>query len=128
MGRLLNYGCGEIVDRLTVLSLKLLYGRESGKDVKHFEQERSALLTKLAGRTLNGAWFEQTLELAATNAALWQVGDALREIRSHDPNSGLMEEAGRLGCQLQSLNDGRALLIEAINKQTGDFIGPEKTK
>jgi hypothetical protein len=127
MPRLVNIGAGEIVDRLTILALKILYAGQQSKPADHFEQERNALLTQLRGRTtMNGMWFEHALTLGAVNGALWQTEDKIREIRSHDPNSGLMESAGQIGCRIQELNDQRARLIETINKLTGDHLGAEK--
>src|ERR1700676_1554522 len=81
--RLLNWGPGECSDRLTILALKILHGTDAGKDVKHFTDERNALLTDIRARTLNGKWFEAVLELAAVNAALWHAEDRLRMLRAH---------------------------------------------
>lgn len=78
--RLVNYGVGEIVDRLTILDLKIAHG---GGD--HFATERSALLTQLHGRTLNGAWFEHALRLAVINGLLWRAEDDLRGARKETP-------------------------------------------
>ena len=124
--KLVNYGAGELTDRLTILALKLLFGVEAGKDIAHFKTERTALLGQIRARTLNGIWFERVLDLAAVNGALWHAEDDLREIRSHDPNGGLMEAAGRLGCRIQGLNDQRATLITQINKDAGDSEAREK--
>lgn len=127
--RLLNFGTGEITDRLTILSLKILYGAEAEKETKHFEDERSGLLAKLAGQTLNGSWFKPTLELAAVNAAIWRLEDELREYRQErDPHGG-EEEAEKIiavAFRLQELNDQRAQLVDAINTLTGTKLGSEK--
>lgn len=127
--RLINYGAGEITDRLTILALKILYGDAATRPVKHFEDERAALLSKLAGRTLNGSWFKQVLELGAVNAALWQAEDRLRRFRqARDPHGG-EEEAEiiiAVAFRIQELNDQRSTLIEAINQLTGEHLGEEK--
>ena len=120
--RLINCGAGEITDRLTILALKILIGSEQGKDVKHFTNERAALLTKLGAQTLNGAWFAQVLELAAVNSALWHAEDDLRQIRT----TGTLEDAGTVGIRIQVLNDARAAIVQAINEKTGEAIGVEK--
>lgn len=121
--RLVNIGPGEIVDRLTILALKILYGGQQGKDVAHFETERNALLVQLRGRELNAGWFEQVLGLAAVNAALWQAEDKLRDLRTGASNA---EAVAALAFRIQELNDERARLIETINKATGDHKGSEK--
>ena len=123
--RLINFGIGEISDRLSILALKILHGTEAEKDVKHWRDEQNALLSKITARTLNGSWFERYTELAAVNAVLWQGEDALREMRT-EGGVGIFEDAGHLGFRLQALNDRRAELIEAINKEAGDFLGMEK--
>jgi len=125
--RLINYGCGEITDRLSILSLKILHGAEAGKEIGHFEQERNALLTKLAGRTLNGSWFEQALALGAVNAALWQAEDDLRGWRAQSTGGVAIAQAiVDLACRIQALNDRRADLIGQINARTGEKQGAEK--
>jgi hypothetical protein len=141
--RLINYGAGEITDRLTILALKILTGAAAGKETAHFENERSSLMVKLAARTLNGSWFAQVLELGAVNAALWYAEDALRGWRSTwaetgPDSSGLSGGPGSgyktataaaivaLAFRIQDLNDQRAVLVEAINKLAGDHIASEK--
>lgn len=118
--RLINFGPGEIVDRLTILALKILYGTDQGKDVKHFEQERNALLPKLP--SLTPRVVEHTLELAATNAAIWQNEDLLRSLRTSPVNG----EAALVAHRSQRLNDRRAELVSLININTGDHNGSEK--
>jgi hypothetical protein len=127
MGKLVNYGAGEMSDRLTVLALKLLFGTEAGRDVTHFRNEQVVLLTQIRGRTLNGTWFEAYTELAAVNAALWHAEDDLREMRKLDDRSlESLEVAALMAFRIQELNDRRAGLIEKINHDAGDGSGPEK--
>lgn len=129
MSRLVNLGPGEICDRLTILMLKILYARQAGKPVEHFEQERNALLVMLRGRELNAGWFEQVLGLGSVNAALWQEEDALRDLRPKKdplPPWDPVVTARDIAFRIQELNDTRAALIEAINKLTGDHLGAEK--
>jgi hypothetical protein len=140
--RLINYGPGEIADRLTILNLKQLYGKQAGKDVKHFVDERNALLAQLRSRELTGPWLEFMLELGAVNAALWQAEDELRGRRTDharwerpdstglpgtDEKRRLVEQGGQIAFRIQEWNDRRAQLIEEINKATGDHLGSEKT-
>lgn len=127
--RLINYGPGEIADRLTILSLKILHGGDAGKDVGHFVQERNALLAQLRGRETTGAWFEFVVDLGAVNGALWQAEDDLRNRRSEESGAhsiGWFQTITELAFHIQSLNDRRAVLVQQINEKTGDFVGQEK--
>lgn len=135
MSRLVNYGAGDISDRLTILALKIFHGQVAGKETKHWEQERMVLLTQIRARTLNGIWFEQVLELGAVNAALWTATDHLRgraEALGHEKDEGVVAEhryqAGTLGIQILYWNDRRAELVNTINKLAGDQLGSEKGK
>lgn len=131
--RLINVGAGEVCDRLSILALKILYGKQASKDTKHFETERAVLLTQLAGRTLNSSWFGVFLELQAVNAAGWQAQIECRA-RAHavtrEEDEGVVaehyHEAGRLAFQMQAWNDQRSGLIDEINKLTGEHLGEEK--
>lgn len=124
--RLINLGPGEITDRLTILALKILYAGQAEKPTEHFETERNALLVMLRGRTLNGAWFEQVLSLAAVNAALWRVEDEMRAFREEGQTTKNRDDIIECAFRIQELNDERAKLIETINKATGDHLGSEK--
>ena len=133
MSRLTNFGTGEITDRLTILSLKILYGQDAGKPVDHFVAEQNQLLPMIKGRTLNGIWFEHALALAAVNGALWQAEDQLRLWRASAGNGHALEQVLgnaepilRLAFRIQDLNDRRAALISAINAHTGEKLGEEK--
>jgi len=126
MPRLINYGIGEIVDRLSILALKILHAGSRPTD--HFVRERNALLAQLRGRTLNAAWFEHAVALGAVNAAIWSTEDELRGYREGDLSDSLTDlvPIRRIAFRLQALNDERSRLIEAINRLTGDHVGSEK--
>jgi hypothetical protein len=126
--RFLDPGAGEITDRLTILALKLLFGREAGKDVLHFESERTSLLAKIRSKTLNGAWFDRVLDLAAVNAALWHCEDEMRRYRGSVAlrETIVYQDVADLAFRIQSLNDQRANLVREINKDAGDSVGQEK--
>lgn len=133
VSRLINPGAGEITDRLTILALKILFGKAKGRPVESFQAEQTALLAKVRSRTLNGVWFEQVLELAAVNAALWHAEDELRVVRQRwqdrdpcevpclDAQQGLV-----VAFRIQKLNDRRAQLVTMINANAGDASGEEK--
>jgi hypothetical protein len=123
--RLVNYGIGEISDRLSILALKILH---CVGDAKHFRDERNALLVQIRAREATGKWFEHYNELAAVNAAIWYFEDELRQWRATKTVNGAngFEPIVRLAFRLQELNDRRADLIVAINKDSGDHVGAEK--
>ena len=128
MTRLINFGLGEICDRLSILALKVLYGEQRGKDVAHFKREQAALLPKLLAND-RGKWIECYAELAAVNAALWHCEDHMRGRRdaiTREKDEAVVNEhryqAGVLGLQIATLNDRRAALVDAINEFVGDKV------
>ena len=40
----LDPGPGDLIDRLSILNLKIAHGQEAGKDTHHFATERQAIL------------------------------------------------------------------------------------
>lgn len=124
--RLINFGPGEIADRLTILNLKQLYGKQAGKDVKYFVDEENALLSQIRSRELTGPWLEYTLELAAVNAGIWHLEDDLREFRIAGQTRNNQDAIIETAFRIQELNDRRAELITLINVNTGDHLGEEK--
>lgn len=127
MSRLVNYGAGEIADRLTILALKVAHGYEANQETNHWETERNALLVQARPKNVS---LEDVIELAAINAMIWQAEDELRHLRAMDPTPEdqpvTFIQAGRLAFQLQRLNDRRAKCIEHLNREAGDFRGVEK--
>jgi hypothetical protein len=134
MARLINPGIGDICDRLTILALKALHAKAAGKPHEHFEHEQAALLAQVRSRTLNGLWFDQFLELGATNAALWQAEDELRQWREqYEEDARGVEPIARgditqIAFRIQALNDRRSELISLININAGDHRGEEKSR
>lgn len=133
--RLINFGLGEVSDRLSILALKILHGEAAGKDAEHWKNERNALIAKLGARTVNGNWIEAYTELAAVNATLWQGEDTLRGLRNlreaaraqwTGAGKTYQESVAEVAIRLQELNDRRAQLIESINKDAGEHLGSEK--
>lgn len=128
MARLINFGPGEIADRLTILALKILFGTDAGKPVDHFERERNALLVSFR-QTEPAKLVEPLLELAAVNAALWHAEDDLRAWRGLNLTGAPLESVetvARIALQIQSLNDRRAVLVADINQRSGAAAGQEK--
>ena len=129
--RLINYGCGEMADRLTILALKLLVGKEQGKPTDHFRNERNALITQLNTRETCGPWLEHLFELSAVNAALWHAEDDLRELGKHygainHDRAFTDRPVADIALRIQALNDQRAALVGLINEKAGDGTTQEK--
>lgn len=124
--RLINYGVGELVDRLTILELKIAHG---GGD--HFTNERAAILVKLAPGD-PARWIAFGLRLATVNGLLWHLEDDLRwwrrEVRGIFDNlqDRSVYDVAEIAFRIQELNDQRAELIESINRAVGDHLGSEK--
>ncbi len=137
MARLINPGTGDVLDRLSILSLKILHaGYLAGKDVDHFRNERNALLTQIRAGNSFSLWIDEYQQLGAVNAALWYAEDELRALRNRPEerraqwagfsDKTFWQEAGECAFKIQSLNDERARLIDTINQKTGTATGMEK--
>lgn len=127
--RLIDYGLGEVLDRLSILALKISHASDAGKPVEHFTRERSKLLVQASTRVV-GKVFECYAELAVVNARLWAAEDGIRGLRRQAadlpggvPNLLIVAD---LAFEIQALNDRRAALIAEINQTTGDEAGAEK--
>ena len=124
--RLIDYGLGEVLDRLSILALKISYAGDAGKPVDHFTRERAKLLVQATTR-VSGRVFECYAELAVVNARLWQSEDALRELRRTSGSGADWPTVGQLAFEIQALNDRRAALVAEITRVTGDeTAGAEK--
>lgn len=117
MSRLHNPGPGEILDRLTILFLKITYGQHAGRDITHWEDELGSLFRSY----VQSKYPAHEFELAAVNAALWQAEDEMREYRrEHAQGSSEPAETGaEIGVRIQALNDRRAELVALINTNAG---------
>lgn len=126
--RLLDPGPGEILDRLTILGLKLIYGELEARTLDHWKEEQGALYARLmelyhkAGST--GPQGVIIFELAAVNAALWQAEDKMRDFRRRRSTDvaamqSLVAATVDTAFRIQQLNDHRARLIFQINQDAG---------
>ena len=112
-------GPGEILDRLTILALKIVHGGQAGRDTTHWEYEREQLYALLVAP--KGVITLQLVEIAAVNAALWQAEDELRAWRRGDlmGDEANARGVGACGMRIQQLNDRRAELVTLINASAG---------
>lgn len=130
MSRLHNPGPGEILDRLTILALKVTYGKLAGIGTAHWTEEQTALADQLwntppgagASRIRGVQW----MELAAINAALWQAEDNLRRERDTQAYVSQSVVIAQIAITIQKLNDRRAELVTLINANAGVGRPPDK--
>ena len=121
--RLIGYGAGEILDRLSILALKI-----SHKPAKHFTDEFSDLLDKIPTEVYHVPSREAiklAIQLATVNGRLWVLEDLLRGIREGRVTA---PDAREVAFRIQEFNDERASLIEQMNKAAGHHHGEEKIR
>ena len=130
MTRLINFGTGEICDRLSILALKILHAERASQRVDHFQAEQGALLGLLSARVPNHEAWRGLFRLSAVNGALWVAEDQMRELRARTKLTtfgGPPDVVERCAFAIQDLNDRRSRLVEVINRATGEHTGSEKT-
>jgi hypothetical protein len=135
--RLLNPSPGEILDRLSILELKIGAASRLGVSSTHFEAEKASLEPVLQNWEQgisedcigDGDRLDRTLEevarhkngLAAANALLWRAEDDLR--RTPDTET---YKLARLAKQIAAWNDARAYHVRGLDSCYGLEDGPEK--
>jgi hypothetical protein len=135
--RLLNPSPGEILDRLSILELKIAASKKLDRDSTHFEAEKASL-DEVFRNWENGLiedccgdedMYDKKREtiaynrngLAAINALLWQAEDNVRET----PDTSVFKLA-ILCKQIVRLNDARAKFVRQLDLLYGIKDGPEK--
>lgn len=135
--RLYPLGPGEILDRLTILALKILHGGDAGRETTHWEAEARHLEELLSARLdlqrairpRDREIASRALTLGAVNSVIWYVEDELRRWRREGcgPCDGVQAmTVAMLGLRAQALNDRRAALIHEINQLMGAEAPEEK--
>lgn len=115
---------GEVVDKLTILSLKMIYMEEREKLV-NVNKERQYLLKKLE-ETPEIIHDELYKDLLDTNNHLWTVEDEIRDLERKQQFDG---DFIRLARSVYRLNDKRAAIKKDINLKYGsDFIEEKSYK
>lgn len=134
MGRLLNPGVGELVDRLTILHLKCDRAPLNA-DPSHFHAERADIQMRLDKHVAahpeipDGRLAEKVKELQEINARIWDMEDqmavhARRPFIVLDARKALI--VGELGIKIWQANQLRNVTIQEINELAGTVRGPEK--
>jgi len=114
--RLLNPSPGELLDRKTILHLKIDAGRRRQVSVAHFEEELAGIEAVLADwfdknpGADRRAYDEAARELAEVNRKLWGAED---EVRALPPSA--KDRLAALAKEIPELNDRRADLVQRVN-------------
>jgi len=133
--RLYPLGPGEILDRLTILSLKILHGGMAGRSIEHWKAEYAYLNEEKYSPCVSRAtsYFADLqaaiLDLAAVNGAIWTAEDELRRWQGEGCGPCSLPQAmtvAVVALRAQSLNDRRAQLIAEINTLLGAEAPEEK--
>lgn len=128
---LLKPTLGEIVDRLTILTLKIEAAANDPNRLATFIEEQVGLrkqviqLTSNLPVTYEAALGEHTRQLAQVNKRLWDMEDEIRELRGKAKQSIVdltdmeRERVAVLAFSIPDVNDVRANLIRSINQLLG---------
>ena len=115
---------GEVLDKITILQIKLAHISDAAKRV-NIQNELDALLPLASGDEFTT---EQMLglmaELKATNEALWDIED---DIREKEAAKSFDAEFIRLARAVYVTNDQRAEIKKQINLVTGSALIEEKS-
>jgi hypothetical protein len=110
---------GDVVDRVTILRLKAERISDSGR-LAHVRAERDALVDAWKAEGLPSIdALPETGPLAAVNARLWDVEDALRRF---ERENRFDEAFVALARSVYALNDERAAWKRAINERLASPI------
>ena len=119
---------GELLDRQTILALKIRHGGKAGVDTEAWLAERSEIDTRLAARTAGFAAGQRQLltRLAGTlesiNASLWAAEDEVRAAAESE-----IAALAVLAKRIASLNDQRVQAVRELNRLAGESsAGNEK--
>lgn len=121
---LIPVSIGEVIDKITILTLKREYIRDAAK-LANIESELDALESALPTpvREVDGV-AGLTAELLDVNRSLWRIEDEIRDCeRLQDFSSRFVE----LARSVYLTNDKRAGLKRAINTLTGSAFTEEKS-
>ena len=125
MTRLIDFGLGEIVDRLTILGLQVAH--LPSNDATAFEAERRQLIDRIKPDTADT--IPEWKDLANVNNQLWMAEDKMRGYRERETRLTTHDlfDVAELGMTCQALNDERSQLIASINKSQGDPHAEKRT-
>lgn len=128
--RLIDPGPGELLDRETILELKIEAAEKRGLPIEHFLAERSSVLELLAsafGKSIIQdaiTWKEWRDQLLHINQRVWIATDEHHKA----VEQGSVDRCAHWGTEALLGNDERGALIHKINDACGVKNGQEKIR
>ena len=115
---------GEVLDKITILQIKLAHISDAAKRT-NIQNELDALLPLMAGDAFTTDQMQALMaELKSVNEALWDIED---EIREKEAAKSFDAEFIRLARAVYITNDKRAEIKKQINLATGSALVEEKS-
>ena len=115
---------GEVLDKITILQIKLAHISDSTKRA-NVQNELDALLPLVAGDAFTTNQMQGLVaELKAVNEALWDIED---DIREKEAAKSFDAEFIKLARAVYVTNDKRAEIKKQINLETGSALIEEKS-
>ena len=115
---------GEVLDKITILQIKLAHISDANKQV-NIQNELDALLPLVAGDGFTTDEMQGLLaELKSVNEALWNIED---DIREKEAAKNFDAEFIKLARAVYVTNDKRAEIKKQINLATGSALIEEKS-
>ena len=115
---------GEVLDKITILQIKLAHISDAAKRA-NIQNELDALLPLVAGDAFTTDQMQALMaELKSVNEALWDIED---DIREKEAAKSFDTEFIRLARAVYITNDKRAEIKKQINLATGSALVEEKS-
>ena len=115
---------GEVLDKITILQIKLAHISDAAKRA-NIQNELDALLPLVAGDAFTTDQMQALMaELKSVNEALWDIED---DIREKEAAKSFDAEFIRLARAVYITNDKRAEIKKQINLATGSTLIEEKS-
>jgi predicted nucleic acid-binding Zn-ribbon protein len=119
---------GELVDRRTILALKIHHGHKAGVDTAAWLAEQAEIEKHLSSRTAQFTAEQRQLlsrlsgTLQSINASLWAAEDEVRALAESE-----VAPLAALAKRIARLNDQRAQAVRELNRLAGEnSAGNEK--
>ena len=115
---------GEVLDKITILQIKLAHISDAAKRA-NIQNELDALLPLVAGDAFTTDQMKALMvELKSVNEVLWDIED---DIREKEAAKSFDAEFIRLARAVYITNDKRAEIKKQINLATGSALVEEKS-
>ena len=115
---------GEVLDKITILQIKLAHISDAAKRA-NIQNELDALLPLVAGDAFITDQMQALMaELKSVNEVLWDIED---DIREKEAAKSFDAEFIRLARAVYTTNDKRAEIKKQINLATGSALVEEKS-